>query len=87
MSLSPDDLLTPKEVGVITRKSAATVRLWIAEGKIAAVQIGGRYFVKRADAEAKIMPVVPRPRPLTRTERKRRDIAVDFVLRRGRVRS
>lgn len=78
--------LTPNEVAKLLHKSPACVRQWILDGKLAATQIGGRYYVKRADAEAKITRVIPKARPLTKTERKRREMVDDVILRKAKIR-
>lgn len=48
----PDDLLTTEEVAQKLRKQARTVRDYIAQGKLPAVDLDGRYLIYRKDLDA-----------------------------------
>jgi len=51
MTIERDDYLTPSQAGKRMGVSAQTVRRWIDQGRIAAIQTpGGRYLIHKTDA-------------------------------------
>ena len=69
---NPDELLTVPEVAKELKYTEATVRTWIKQGKLRAIQPTGReYRVRRADLGAMFTTIAPETssviRPLVET--------------------
>ncbi len=80
---TPQDLMSTTAAAKFLNVDPATVRRWASIGKLPAYRIVGRLRISRADLAALVKPVEPdsSPRPLTRSERERRDAETDATLR------
>jgi excisionase family DNA binding protein len=70
------ELLTVPEAAALAKVKPATIRTWIADGKLAASRVGRRHRIRRADLDALAHDDQP-PRP----HRRRRVIAEAIELR------
>lgn len=86
-----EQFLELKQVARMYGVAPSTVSRWIASGKLFAMRLaGGRYRIKKSDAEALLAPVEPsRPCPGAgrvreeREARERQEQALEFLLSRG----
>ena len=76
---APSELLTVAEAAALAKVKPATIRTWIAEGKLAASRVGRRHRIRRADLDALADDQPPRP------ERRRRAITEPIEVRARRA--
>ena len=60
--------LTPKQASIQLRTTPATVRLWIAQGKLVASRPCGRWLIPQSEIDRLLAPVQVKPLPQTSEE-------------------
>lgn len=64
--------LTPKQAAIHLKTTEATVRLWIAQGKVKAARPGGRWLIPQEEIDRLLSPVQVQPLPQTSAEMEER---------------